>query len=138
MVPKPKSEVKTPIVKKRTKKIKRWQSDRFMRVPESWRHPRGIDGRYRRRFKGTGVIPGIGYGSNKKTRNLLPNGFYKFTVSNVGDLQLLMLHNEKYCAEIAHTVSKRKRAMILNRAEQLNIRVLNARSKAKLETEEEE
>ena len=28
-------------------------------------------------------MPNIGYGSNKKTRHMLPNGFFKFTVSNV-------------------------------------------------------
>ena len=28
-------------------------------------------------------MPSIGYGSNRKTRNLLPDGFYKFVVNNV-------------------------------------------------------
>ena len=37
----------------------------------------------RRRFKGVYLMPSIGYGSNRKTRNLLPDGFYKFVVSNV-------------------------------------------------------
>jgi hypothetical protein len=42
---------------------------------ESWRRQRGIDSRVRRKFKGCGVImPNIGYGSNKKTRHLLPSG----------------------------------------------------------------
>ena len=41
----------------------------------SWRRPKGIDSRVRRKFKGCGVImPNIGYGSNKKTRHLLPSG----------------------------------------------------------------
>lgn len=44
-------------------------------VQESWRRPKGIDSRVRRKFKGCGVImPNIGYGSNKKTRHVLPNG----------------------------------------------------------------
>ena len=37
----------------------------------------------RRRFKGLYLMPSIGYGSNRKTRNLLPDGFYKFVVNNV-------------------------------------------------------
>ena len=45
----------------------------------SWRRPKGIDSRVRRKFKGCGVImPNIGYGSNKKTRHLLPSGELPF------------------------------------------------------------
>lgn len=32
-------------------------------------------------------------GSDKRTRNLLPNGFYKFLVHNVKELELLLMHN---------------------------------------------
>ena len=38
-------------------------------------------------------MPNIGYGSNAKTRHTLPNGFLKYTVNNVKDLELLMMHN---------------------------------------------
>jgi len=38
-------------------------------------------------------MPNIGYGSDKRTRHYLPNGFKKFVVSNVKDLELLMMHN---------------------------------------------
>mmetsp|Transcript_14273 Transcript_14273/g.45621 ORF Transcript_14273/g.45621 Transcript_14273/m.45621 type:complete len:136 (+) Transcript_14273:20-427(+) len=127
---------KHTIVKKRTKKFRRWQSHQFKRVPESWRVPHGIDGRFRRRFRGTGVHPGIGYGSNKRTRNVLPNHLYKFRVFNVEDLELLMMHNRKYCAEIASAVSARKRIDIIKRAKQLNVVVLN--ENAKLRAEEHE
>lgn len=72
-------------------------------------------------------MPNIGYGSDAKTRNMLPCGLYKFTVSNVKDLELLMMHNEKYCAEIAHSVSSRKRMEIVKRAKELSIRVINAK-----------
>lgn len=45
---------------------------------ESWRRPKGIDSRVRRKFKGCGVtMPNIGYGTNKKTRHVLPNGVTK-------------------------------------------------------------
>jgi ribosomal protein L32E len=47
----------------------------WMLMQPSWRRPKGIDSRVRRKFKGCGVImPNIGYGSNKKTRHLLPSG----------------------------------------------------------------
>ncbi|CAM9880228.1 unnamed protein product [Ascophyllum nodosum] len=127
---------KLNVVKKRTKKFARHQSDRFMRIKNSgWRKPKGIDGRVRRRFKGAIAMPNIGYGSDKRTRNLLPSGFYKFLVHNVKELELLLMHNRKYAAEIAHNVSSRKRKEIVERAGQLHIRVTNAG--AKLSTEED-
>ena len=36
-----------------------------------------MDGRFRRHFKGTPAHVKIGYGSNKKTRFLMPDGFLK-------------------------------------------------------------
>lgn len=38
-------------------------------------------------------MPNIGYGSNRKTRHVLPSGFVKFLVHNVKDLDLLLMHN---------------------------------------------
>ena len=61
-------------------------------------------------------------------------GFLKFSVNNVQDLELLLMHNRKYCAEIAHTVSSQARQQIVKRAAELNVRVLN--KSAKLRTEE--
>ena len=90
------------------------------RLQESWRRPKGIDSRVRRKFKGCGVImPNIGYGTAKKTRHILPSGFYKYIVHNVGELQMLIMQNRKYAAEIAHNVSTRKRKAIVERAAQV-------------------
>jgi len=95
-----------------------------------------MDGRFRRHFKGTPKHVKIGYGSNKQTRFLMPDGFLKFQVSNVKELEMLLMHNKKYAAEIAHNVSTRKRKAIIERAEQLSIKVTNA--DAKLRSEEAE
>ena len=53
------------IIKKRTKKFSRHQSDMFIRIKDkthSWRRPKGIDGRVRRKFKGCIPMPNVGYG----------------------------------------------------------------------------
>ena len=117
---------KKTIVKKRTKKFARHQSDLFMRIQRSsWRKPKGIDGRVRRRFKGAIPMPSIGYGSNKKTRNVLPNGFKSVVVSNVSELEMLMMQNGVYAAEVAHNVSAKNRIVIVKRAKELNVKVTN-------------
>ncbi|KAH0838338.1 memo-like protein-domain-containing protein [Lanmaoa asiatica] len=117
--------IKIPIIKKRTKSFKRHQSDRYHSVKEAWRKPKGIDNRVRRRFKGQLPMPKIGYGSNKKTRHLLPNGYKKFLVSNVKEIDILLMHNKSYAAEIAHNVSSRNRTLILERAKALGVKVTN-------------
>jgi len=102
----------------------------------SWRKPRGIDCPVRRRYKGQIKMPKIGYGSNKKTRHMLPNGFFKFSVTSEQDIELLLMHNGKYAAELANNLSAKTRKAIIARADQLNVCVLNR--KAKLSTEETE
>ncbi|KAL2760903.1 hypothetical protein ACRALDRAFT_2096898 [Sodiomyces alcalophilus JCM 7366] len=122
-----------PIVKKRTKRFNRHQHDRFHRVDASWRKPRGIDSRVRRRTNGVTLMPSIGYGSNKKTKYMMPSGHKAFLVNNVNDVELLLMHNRTFAAEIAHGVSSRKRIDIISRAKQLGVKVTNA--KAKVTTE---
>jgi ribosomal protein L32E len=51
------------------------------------------------------LIPHACRRSNAKTKHLLPNGFLKFNVANINEMNLLLMHNRKYCAEINHNVS---------------------------------
>merc|ERR1712090_45334 len=127
---------KPKIVKKRTKKFTRHQSDRYKKLSRNLRKPKGIVNRVLRRFKGMYVMPNIGFGSAKNTRHMLPIGFRKVLVHNVKELEVLMMQNKKFCAEIAHGVSAKNRKVLVERAQQLCIRVTNAN--ARLRSEENE
>ncbi|KAM8935703.1 large ribosomal subunit protein eL32-like [Lycaon pictus] len=128
--------VKPKIVNKRTKKFIRHQSDWYVKIKRNWRKPRGINNRVCRRFRGQILMPNIGYGSNKKTKHMLPSGFRKFLVHNIKELEVLLMCNKSYCAEVAHNVSSKNPKAIVERAAQLAIRVTNPN--ARLRSKENE
>ncbi|VFV19507.1 ribosomal protein l32 [Lynx pardinus] len=45
-------------------------------------------------------MPNIGYGSNKKTKHMLPSDFRKFLV-NVKELEVLLMCNKSHCVGIS-------------------------------------
>ena len=53
------------------------------------------------RFRGVWKMVKIGYGSNKKTRHMMPDGLYKMVVNNVKELEVLLMLNRKYAAEVS-------------------------------------
>ena len=121
------------IVKKKQKKFKRHQSDQFKRVAENWRKQKGIDSCVRRRFRGTIPQPNIGYGSNKKTRHMMPSGHKAYLVKNIKDLDVLLMHTKTYAAEIAHNVSAKNRVEIVAKAKKIGVKVTNPKGRVSLE-----
>ena len=76
----------------------------------------------------------IGFGSNKKTRHMMPSGHRAFLVHNPQDVDLLLMHNRTYAAEIAHAVSSRKRVEILAKAKALGVKVTNGKARVTSES----
>ena len=78
---------KPKIVKKHTKAFLRHDGDKYKRIgwahKPTWRRPRGIDSRVRRRFKSNTRTVKIGFGTAKAHRHLLPNGLKAFNINNV-------------------------------------------------------
>ncbi|EPQ05562.1 60S ribosomal protein L32 [Myotis brandtii] len=105
-------------------------------MKRKWQKPRGTDNRVHRRCKGQILTPSIGYGSNKKTKHMLPSVFRKFLVRNIKELEVLLMCNKSYCAETAHNVSSKNRKATVERAAQLATRVTNPN--ARLHSEEKE
>jgi hypothetical protein len=46
----------------------------------------------------------IGFGSNKKTKHMMPSGHKAFLVSNVRDVELLLMHNKVFAAEYVYPI----------------------------------
>eukprot|EP01111_Echinosteliopsis_oligospora_P001384 TRINITY_DN12113_c0_g1_i1.p1 TRINITY_DN12113_c0_g1~~TRINITY_DN12113_c0_g1_i1.p1 ORF type:complete len:135 (-),score=24.43 TRINITY_DN12113_c0_g1_i1:67-471(-) len=129
-------KTRVPVLKKTKKDFCRFNSDRFKRVKPAWRTPHGIDNRMRRKFRGNRPLPQIGYGSDRRTKFIRPNKFKTFVVHNAQELDLLMMSHRKYAAEVAAAVGQRTRALIVERARQLDIKVTN--EFARLRREENE
>jgi large subunit ribosomal protein L32e len=122
--------------KKHPRKFKRFGSARIMRLKESWRKNVGIDNKVRRKYRGFNIAPRIGYGTKAEHRHVLPNGFKKFIVRHPGELNVLLMQNRTYAAQIAHAVSARKRKLILDKARNLDIKVLNAHARIRTRASE--
>ena len=118
-------------VVKRLKPFKRHHSDRYLRVGESWRKPRGIDSAVRRRFRGTVRMVNIGYKNAKATRHQIMDGYRKFPINNLNDLEALLMNNKTHAGEIAHKVSARLRVDILKRAKELGVRITNPQGRVR-------
>ena len=65
---------------------------------------------------------------------MMPSGHKAFLVHNIRDVDLLLMHNRTYAAEIAHNVSSRKRVEIVAKAKALGVKVTNAKARVTTES----
>ncbi len=91
------------------------------RLKECWRKPKGIDSKKRIERKDKGPVVKIGYRTPKNLRYLHPSGYPEVLVYNPSELEGL----SEVVIRIARTVGRRKRELILKRAEELGLKVVN-------------
>lgn len=117
---------------KRDVEFVRQESWRYVRVKEGWRRPRGVSSKMRRRMSGWPRVVSVGYGAPRAVRGLHSSGFREVLVYNEKGLD--GLSPERDAIRIAHTVGMRKRRVILDKAKQLGLKVLNPGIVAEVET----
>ena len=123
-------------VKKKKPSFVRQESWRYKRLKESWRRPRGLDNKMRRKIKGWPLTVSVGYRGPKAARGLHPSGYKEVLVYNTEGLK--KIDPKTQAVRIAHTVGKRKRAKILVEARKKKITILNPREAKKVAEEEKE
>ncbi|MBC7114754.1 MAG: large subunit ribosomal protein L32e [Archaeoglobi archaeon] len=111
------------ILKKKRPEFRRYQAHKKKALDDSWRRPRGIHNKLRRRFAGKGNVVQIGYGSPRKVRGIHPSGYEEVLVRTLSDLE--NVDPSKQIVRIASTVGTKKRLKIEKYAESLGIRVIN-------------
>lgn len=121
------------VVRKSTKHIARFDAHKYNRISDAWRKPRGIDNALRRHFKGRGAVPTVGYRTPKATRYMDKDGFRRVVISNAQELEPLLMHIRRYKVLIAHTVGAKSRKDIVQRAKELNIRLVNGNARLRAE-----
>lgn len=104
-------------------KFVRQESWRYIRLAENWRKPKGIDNKMRKQVSGVPPLVKVGYRGPKKARGLHPSGYKDKLIHNIRDLEKLDPKTD--AARIGHSVGRRKRIDIVNKANALGIKVLN-------------
>ena len=109
---------------------------RLKRLQTSWRRPRGIDSKMRKKLKGKRKRPTTGYRNPVAVKGLHPSGKETVRIFNVYDLD--DVDSETQIVQIASTVGTRKRTNIINLAEEMDIHIINPQIRRDLDEDSED
>ncbi|MFP4655409.1 MAG: 50S ribosomal protein L32e [Methanohalobium sp.] len=104
--------------------FRRADSHRVLRVPPSWRKPKGKNSKLRKNIKAKGSLVKVGYGSPEVVKGLHPSGYTEVLVKNPKDVENVIDASTE-AIRIGRTVGAKKRSMIEEKASELGIKVLN-------------
>jgi len=103
---------------------KRQNTHKNRRIKDSWKKPVGKHSKQRLKKKSAPRMPEAGLRNPKEVRGLHPSGYEDVLVHRPEDLE--DLDPEEEAARVGSTVGQKKRNMIVEKAEELDIKLLNA------------
>jgi large subunit ribosomal protein L32e len=127
-------EMRAKVARRRPKFV-RQESWKYDKLKPNWRKPKGIDNKMRLQQAGFPPLVKVGYRTPKPARGLHPSGYLEKLVHNPKELE--GIDPKVYAIRIASTVGARKRVEIKVRAQQLGLKILNARRIGKAEQQQE-
>jgi large subunit ribosomal protein L32e len=103
--------------------FKRQEYWRYKKLGDKYRKPKGKLSKRRRYHARKPAMASVGYGSPKATRGLHPSGFKDILIENLTQLEALDPKTD--AARISATVGKRKKQLIVSKAQELGVKILN-------------
>ncbi len=107
-------------LKRKKPKFLRQDAHKRKRLSQSWRRPRGIHSKMREQIKGRRRSPRIGWGSPRAVRGLTREGFVPVHVHNVSQLATIAQP-----LIISRTVGTKNRMLIIKKAMEKKLKILN-------------
>ena len=105
--------------------FKRQNWFRYKRLGDKWRRPRGIHSKMRRHFKYRISVVQPGFRGPANVRGLHPSGFEEVRINTPKEVE--NVDPKTQAIRIARTVGDKKREVIVEKADELGIRVFNRR-----------
>ncbi|NHJ49425.1 MAG: 50S ribosomal protein L32e [Asgard group archaeon] len=110
-------------IRKSRPKFRRQESWRYKRLKKSWRKPIGIDNSMRHHKRGIPKIVRVGYRGPRATRGLTRAGMQEVLVHNIKELE--QIDTKIQVARLGSKVGTKKKVAITNRADELDIKIIN-------------
>jgi large subunit ribosomal protein L32e len=108
---------------KKKPKFMRQGTTYLKKIGKKWRRPRGTHSKLKVYEKSKGSMPNVGYGAPRELRGLHPSGFKEFLIQNLNDLE--RINKDKEVGRISGRIGNKKRKIIVEKAKELNIKLLN-------------
>ena len=110
-------------MKERKPDFVRQDNPKRMKVNSKWRKPKGLHSKIRHKFKGRRKMPSPGYKSPREVKGLHASGLNMIRISSAGGIAKIRKESEGII--IAKNVGMKKQLVILKKAKELEIKVLN-------------